>query len=130
MNNLISIVEKLNGNIVLLVGLIGGILYLKVNFETFLKGALKDEFDAIHEDIETVSKKLDKVDENATQNFLVKCIADFDKGTEVNEAVRIRFWKQYDHYTAPKPDGLGKNSYIKTEVDRLIHEGKLSRTTE
>ena len=132
MEKLIEFLEDINATIVLFCGLIGGILYLahqiknlKKSMKEYTKKMFQDEFDAIHGDNKALSKKLDKVDENATRNFLVRCIADFDSRTKVNEALRIRFWEQYDHYTDPK--GMDGNSYIKTSVKRLLDEKKIFR---
>jgi len=72
-----------------------------------------------------VNAKIDNVDMNATKNFLVRCIADMDRH-EIDAVTKMRFYEQYEHYSKPKSEGgLGGNSYIKDEVERLKKEGKL-----
>ena len=85
-------------------------------------GAVKK---AISKSFEPINKKIDIVDMNATKNFLVRCIADIDKNG-IDDVTKVRFYEQYEHYIKPKNEGgLGGNSYIKSEVERLKKEGKL-----
>ena len=80
---------------------------------------------AISKSFEPINKKIDTVDMNATKNFLVRCIADIDKNG-IDDVTKVRFYEQYEHYIKPKKEGgLGGNSYIKSEVERLKKEGKL-----
>lgn len=132
MDSLIEFLGKLNDNILIIVGLITSLIFLatqirnlKTSLISFTKKIFEDEFDAVHSDIKALSEKIDSVEQNATRNFLVRCITDFDNGTRVSEAVKIRFWDEYDRYTDPK--GMNQNSYIKTNVNRLEKEGKISR---
>ena len=72
-----------------------------------------------------INSKIDNVDMNSTKNFLVRCIADIDRNG-IDDVTRLRFYEQYEHYSKPKSEGgLGGNSYIKDEVERLKKEGKL-----
>ena len=68
----------------------------------------------------TIDSKLDKVEKNATMNYLVRCMEDLDKGAKVEGVARLRFIEQYEHYIA-----IGGNSYIKEEYERLKKDGKL-----
>ena len=79
-----------------------------------IKGSIKAGFAPIE-------KKIDKVDMNATKNFLVSKIADLKKGEGLDDVSRERFYEQYRHYT----EDLHGNSYIKREVERLEKDGKL-----
>lgn len=80
---------------------------------------------AIANSFKPIDKKIDTVDLNATKNFLVRCIADIDRHG-IDDVTRLRFYEQYEHYSKPKSEGgLGGNSYIKDEVERLKKEGKL-----
>lgn len=68
-----------------------------------------------------IEKKIDRVDKNATMNYLVRTLDDVDKNEKMEGVARKRFFEQYEHYTKD----LDGNSYIKEEVDRLKKEGKL-----
>ncbi len=81
---------------------------------------------AIKSGFEPIENKIDNVDLNATKNYLVQTLSEIDRNGWIDDASRIRFWEQYEHYTKPKSEGgLQGNSYIKEEVNRLKKEGKL-----
>lgn len=81
---------------------------------------------AIRKGFEPIEKKIDNVDLNATKNYLVQMISEVDRNGKIDDASKIRFWEQYEHYTKPKSEGgLQGNSYIKEEVNRLKKEGKI-----
>lgn len=74
----------------------------------------------------TVDSKLDAVDKNATMNYLVRCMNDLDKGIKLDGVTKVRFIEQYGHYITPKSEGgLGGNSYIKEEYERLKRDNKI-----
>lgn len=74
----------------------------------------------------TVDEKLDAVDKNATMNYLVRCMNDLDKGIKLDGVTKVRFIEQYNHYITPKSEGgLGGNSYIKEEYERLKTDKKI-----
>lgn len=77
--------------------------------------------DSLDTKLKPLNDKLDKVDKNATMNYLVRCFGDLDKGEKLEGVYRKRFIEQYQHYT----DDLKGNSYIKEEYERLKKEGKL-----
>ena len=76
---------------------------------------------AIEKGFEPIEKKIDKVDMNATKNYLVQTICDVDSKGYIDPTNKIRFYEQFEHYQKD----LGGNSYIKDEVERLKKEGKL-----
>lgn len=81
---------------------------------------------AIAAGFKPIEDKIDTVDTNATKNYLVQVIADVDRDGTIDGASKIRFYEQYEHYSKPKDKGgLGGNSYIHDEVERLKKEGKL-----
>lgn len=81
---------------------------------------------AIAKGFKPIEDKISEVDKNATKNYLVQVIADIDRNGKIDGASRVRFYEQYEHYSKPKKDGgLGENSYIHDEVERLKKEGKL-----
>lgn len=81
---------------------------------------------AIAKGFKPIEDKIDLVDKNATKNYLVQVIADLDKTGYIDGASKLRFYEEYEHYSKPKDQGgLGGNSYIHDEVERLKKEGKL-----
>lgn len=81
---------------------------------------------AIAAGFKPIEDKIDTVDTNATKNYLVQVIADIDRTGAIDGASKMRFYEQYEHYSKPKAQGgLGGNSYIHDEVERLKKEGKL-----
>ncbi len=101
-----------------IIGLIEGIKKLKSMIKDFFKELLDDQF-------ETINKKLKVMDTQTCKNFLVRYLADIERGEHIYDAERQRFWEEYDHYV----DDLKENSYIKEWVSRLKDEGKLTRPT-
>lgn len=76
---------------------------------------------SIEKGLKPIHDKIDKVDKNATMNYLVSRISEIDKGEKMDGVARKRFFDEYQHYT----EDLKGNSYISTEVKRLEREGKL-----
>lgn len=76
---------------------------------------------AIAKGFEPIEQKIDKVDMNATKNYLVQTIVDVDRNGNIDPTNKVRFYEQFEHYQKD----LGGNSYIKDEVERLKKEGKL-----
>lgn len=103
-----------------LVGLITGVGYLHKHLTDLLKKSLRDQFDPITRKIDELQTKIDTVDMESCKNYLVDFLADLDRGQEIDEIERERFWEQYEHYTKK-----GGNSYIHRKVEQLKSEGKL-----
>lgn len=76
---------------------------------------------AIAKGFQPIEIKIDKVDKNATMNYLVRCMEDIDKGNQLDGVSRKRFYEQLEHYEKD----LKGNSYIHEEVERLKREKKL-----
>ena len=74
----------------------------------------------VAEQLKPISDQLTKVDMETTKNFLVRCIADIERGDAMSETEKERFYEQYEHYLQK-----GGNTYIKSKVERLIAEDKL-----
>lgn len=90
----------------------------------FISGTMKKLFDAQTKDI---SDRLDKqeaaisrVDMENCKNFLVSFLSRLERGEQIDEIERERFFEQYEHYSQ-----LGGNSYIQNKVQRLKNGGKL-----
>ncbi len=99
---------------------IGLLTVIIVGFSTvYIK--LKDVLiQTIKEQIKPVTDAIDKVDKETTKNFLVRCIADLERGDVISETEKERFYEQYEHYLSQ-----GGNTYIKSKVDKLIAEGRI-----
>lgn len=91
-----------------------------VGFCTALYTIIKTVKNAIRQGFKPIEEKIDRVDMNATKNYLVARIDDVKAGQQMNDISRERFHEQYQHYI-----DLGGNSYIKVEVERLIKENKI-----
>lgn len=112
--------QQIASDIAIFVGLITAGIFLYNKLTVMIKNMLKDQFDYTNKKIDSVEAKVDKVDMNATRNFLVRCIHDFETGAPVDETEIERFWEQYDHYR-----NNGGNSYIKSKVEKLQKEEKI-----
>ena len=98
-----------------LIGLVGATLTIVKAVKT-----------AIDRGFKPIYSKIDQVDENATKNYLVQQISLIEQNGSIDDVNKLRFYEQYEHYTKKKEDGgLGGNTYIKHEVERLQKEGKL-----
>ena len=103
------------------VGLLGGTGWkLWQGFKTAVGNAVTDQLKRLTDAITQIDERLAKVDMEASKNFLVRCLADVEKGQGLTVAETMRFKEQYDYYL-----NHGGNSYIKDEVDKFKREGKL-----
>lgn len=72
-----------------------------------------------------IQKLLLELDKRQSVDFLAVEFARADRH-ELTQIERIRIKDRYDHYIKkPEDGGLGGNSYIKEEYERLKGEGKL-----
>lgn len=76
---------------------------------------------AINTAFEPIQKQIEKVDKNATMNYIVARMDEIDKGNKLDGVAKMRFVEQYEHYTKD----LKGNTYIHDEYERLKREGKL-----
>ena len=90
------------------------------NFKTAITKIVEDSLKPLTASIKDISDQLTKVDMESTKNFLVRCLADIEKGDGMTETELERFWEQYDHYTHN-----GGNTYIVERVNKLKAAGKL-----
>ena len=109
--------------ILFIVGLIGGVKYLKKEIKNFLDGLLDSKFQTTNDKIDKVASSLRDLDVQTTRNFLVRYLADIERGQFIYDTEKEQFWKEYDHYK----DDLKENSFIKKWVERLEEQGKLER---
>lgn len=117
--------EAISIAVLFIVGLIGGVKYLKKELKDALTDMLKDQFKEVNDKLDGMQGKIDNLDEQACKNFLVRYLADIERGVTIHDSERQRFWEEYDHYI--DPDAIDGNSYIKEWVAQLKEEGKLVR---
>lgn len=115
--------EQISVGILFIVGLIGGVKYLKTEITNFFDKLLDSKFQTTNSKIDNVAKELRNLDVQTTRNFLVRYLADIERGQYIYDTEKEQFWKEYDHYI----DDLKENSFIKKWVERLEEQGKLER---
>lgn len=76
---------------------------------------------AIKEGFKPIEKQIEKVDKNATMNYIVARLDEIDKGNKLDGVSKKRFYEEYEHYVKD----LNGNTYIHDEFERLKKEGKL-----
>ena len=106
--------DNITADLAIILALIAGFGTLYVKLRNFLEVVIKKQ-------LEPLSDYLKKIDKETCKNFLVRCIADVERGDEMSETEKERFYEQYKHYT----EDLKENHYIKAKVEKLIAEGKL-----
>ena len=109
--------------VLFIVGLIRGVQELKKSIKEFLQKLLEDQFKEVNNKLDGMQATITKLDTQECKNFLVRYLADVERGDHIYESEQQRFWEEYDHYI----DDLHENSYIKEWVARLKEEGKLVR---
>lgn len=115
--------EQISAALLFIVALIGGVKYLKKELVNFLNNLLDSKFKTTNGKIDDVATALRTLDVQTTRNFLVRYLADVERGQYVYDTEKEQFWKEYDHYI----NELKENSFIKKWVERLEDEGKLER---
>lgn len=106
--------------VTVLVGLIGGTGFLYKKLKKWLLLLFEKQMEEIKSEIKELANKVEKSDMENCKNFLVGCLADLERGTQMSDMEIQRFYEEYQHYI----DNDG-NSYIKREVEKLQKEGKL-----
>ena len=118
--------EQLSLIVIFVLGLIVGVRQLRKEIKEAISESLKDEFKEVNDKLDTLQTSLTKVDTQTCKNFLVRYLADVERGAHIYNDEQKRFWEEYDHYT----NELKENSYIKEWVEQLKKEGKLKRETK
>lgn len=103
-----------------IVGLISGALYLRTNLQKWVRSAVKPQMDEIGDKVESLKQDVRRVDLEACKNYLVIVLSEIERGKDLDEIERARFWEQYQHYTSS-----GGNTYIKRRVEQYIDSGKI-----
>lgn len=89
--------------------------------EWFFDRKDKKEESSILKELAEIRKDIRLLDKSTCKNFLVRCLADFEKGNPLSDIEKERFWEQYHHYI----NELKENTYIKEWTERLKREGKI-----
>ena len=113
--------EQISIAILFIVGLIGGVNYLKSTIKDAITKLLEDQFKIVNAKLDDMERSIKKLDIQTSKNFLVRYLADIERGEYIYESEKQRFWDEYKHYK----DDLKENAYITEWVDRLKKEGKL-----
>lgn len=100
--------------------IIGGYVKLYTMIKEKLKEIVGEALKPLNDSILEINQRLDVVDMESCKNFLVRCIADVERGETMSETETERFWEQYDYYIKS-----GRNTYVKNKVEKLKKEGKL-----
>lgn len=111
-------VEQIAMGIALLVAIVSGVIYLTKQLKEWIEKLLDSKFKDLGTRIDGIEAKVDKLDIETCQNFIVRYLADVENGAVILEAEKKRFWEEYEHYIS-----AGGNSYIKEWVDRLKKKG-------
>ena len=105
----------------IIVAVLGSQLIIEL-LKLFFQRKDKKEENPILKELAEIRKELRLIDKATCKNFLVRCLADFEKGNEMSAVEIERFWEQYDHYI----NELKENTYIKEWTERLKGEGKIA----
>lgn len=100
--------------------IVGGYVKLYTAIKEKLAEIVGEAMKPINDSILEINQRLDVVDMESCKNFLVRCIADVERGESMSETEAERFWEQYDYYIKS-----GKNTYVKNKVEKLKQEGRL-----
>ena len=103
-----------------IVSLFSGVAVSVKNLKKWSTRAFDGQMAQISDRLDAVSARVDIVDRENCKNYLVRFLSDVEKGADIDEIEKERFYEQYEHYTAS-----GGNSYIKQKVKRLQDAGKL-----
>lgn len=113
-------IGQIGAALAFIAGFVGSVVYLKGALRGILSSVVKQELEPLRSQVEDMQGTIDRVDMEGCKNFLVRSIADIERGDGISETEKQRFYEQYEHYLAK-----GGNSYIKHKVERLQSEGKI-----
>lgn len=101
--------------VVLVVGLVAGLVGLIKGVE-YLLTKLKSGFTKL---LTPITEELKTLQKSVCTNYLVRYLADVERGEALDDVEQQRFWETYENYIQ-----LGGNSYIQEKVNRLkkIHK--------
>lgn len=112
---------QVSAGIAFIVALLTGVASINSKLKKWMQDSLKENFDGMEKKIDGLRSQINTVDLEQTKSFLVRYLADVEKGHPLDEIEKERFWEQYQHYK----DDLDGNTYIRHKVEQLEKEGKL-----
>ena len=92
-----------------IVALVGGVEFILARFNKIFDKKLKP-----------INTRLDNIELSNAKNYIVKFLSDVEKGKDIDDVVKERFYENYKTYK-----DLGGNSYVSHKVEKLEKEGKL-----
>lgn len=92
-----------------IVALVGGVEFILARFNKIFDKKLKP-----------INTRLDNIELSNAKNYIVKFLSDVEKGKDIDDVVKERFYENYKTYKE-----LGGNSYVKRRVEKLEEENKL-----
>lgn len=107
--------------VAVIVALIAGFKKINDTVKESMTKVFKELMQPFSVQLNNIEVKLNNIDKATCKNFLVRCLADFEKGNELSDVEIERFWEQYDHYI----NELHENTYIEEWTERLKKEGKI-----
>lgn len=113
-------IRELSIGLSLFAGIVTSTTVLHKSLRKWIQKQFNDSLAPIKKDVKDLKQTIKKVDMASCQNFLVRCIVDFENNNEISETEKQRFYENYEHYLQN-----GGNSYIKHKVEKLESEGKL-----
>ena len=112
---------QIAAGIALIVALIVGFRKINDTVKESISKVFNELMQPFSDKLDSIEKSVANIDKATCKNFLVRCLADFEKGNYMSEIEIERFWEQYNHYTKE----LKENSFIVEWTDRLKKEGKI-----
>lgn len=102
------------------VGIITSITFLHKTMKDWLSKSLKGQLDSIDRKIDGLHDRINDVDIVSNKNFIIRFLADIDKGVWLDDVEKERFYEAYNHYIE-----INGNGYVKHKVEQLEKDGKL-----
>lgn len=115
-------IAQIAAAVALVAGLIAGLTAVAKLVGRAASKWLSASLEPIAKKLDSIDGRLNDFDQDRCKDYLVQFIGRIDRGYAPSETELERFYENYDRYT-----GLGGNSYVKTEVQRLSAAGKLKR---
>lgn len=112
--------EQLAAAITFIVGLISGVGFISAKTKTWIKQSMTEQFITIENRLNALDKRLDQVDLEACKNYLVQQMSSIERGNELDDFEKQRFYEEYEHYQK-----LGGNSYIRRKKEELEQSNRL-----
>ena len=118
--------SDIQGDLILIVSIITSLYFLGGKLKEWLHKDIHEEVKPLSDKVDKMAERIDRVDRQQTKNYLVRSLADIERGVKLSDTELERLSEQYDHYCKKvEAGGLGGNSYIKEKYVKLQKEGLL-----